>query len=214
MDVFTPESEATLAWREADHRFLNTLTSLRGLLRTDFGSFEDPAVQEAVAVFGSRIQAFASVHQTLQADMGEPLVDAPTHLTRLCADLCAAHLAPRGVECELRSDPGRLSRDVCQKLSLIIVELVTNAAKHAFTDRTSGRVSVTFRCVDQDWVCQVADNGSGLRGDHKGVGAMLVQALAHSLGAAVRFRSDDGGTAVTVSSAREPEAPPALWATQ
>jgi two-component sensor histidine kinase len=214
MDVSTPESDAFLAWREADHRFLNTLTSLRGLLRTDFGSFADPAVQEAVAVFGSRIQAFASVHQTLQADAGEPLVDAPTHLARLCADLCAAHLAPRGVECELRSDPGRLSRDVSQKLSLIIVELVTNSAKHAFRGRTSGRVSVTFRCIDQDWVCQVADNGSGLRGDHKGAGTALVQALAHSLGGVVQVYSDCCGVVVTVSYARQAAGPPALGAPQ
>jgi two-component system OmpR family response regulator len=138
MNSAIAEPEGRLASREANHRFLNTLTALHGLLRTDFGEFVDPAVREAVSVFSSRIQAFACVHRTLSDESGDDLVDAPTHLARLCAELCAAHLAPRGLHCDFAADPGTLPREVCQKLGLIIVELVTNAAKHAF-GRTDGR---------------------------------------------------------------------------
>ncbi|MDB5470539.1 MAG: sensor histidine kinase [Caulobacter sp.] len=198
-----PEYDARLASREANHRLLNTLTALQGLLRADLGSFPDPAVREAVTVFGSRIQAFASVHRTLDDDDGEPLVDMADHLTRLCADLCAAHLEPRGVYCELRCEPGRLPREACQKLSLIIVELVTNAAKHAFADRGWGRVSVSFQRGDQAWICQVADNGAGLHGEHKGAGGGLIQSLAQTLGAELQIQSDWSGHIVTLSLPRQ-----------
>jgi two-component sensor histidine kinase len=191
--------DAQLASREASHRFLNTLTALQGFLRTGFGDFADPAVRDAVSVFSSRIQAFASMHRTLGDDSGEALVDAPAHLARLCAELCAAHLAPRGLHCEFRSDPGTLPRETCQKLGLIVVELVTNAAKHAFVGRGRGRIGVCLRRGEPGWICQVADNGSGLRGGGSGAGMKLVQRLAHALGGELAVHSDPGGVVVTLS---------------
>ncbi|HLZ74901.1 sensor histidine kinase [Phenylobacterium sp.] len=199
------EPDAQLASREANHRFLNTLTALHGLLRNDFGGFVDPAVRDAVSVFSSRIQAFASVHRTLGEDSGQDRVDAAAHLAKLCAELCAAHLAPRGVRCEFRSDPANLPREVCQKLSLIVVELVTNAAKHAFGGRSGGRVSVSLRRAGDGWICQVADNGSGLGGGGAGDGMKLVRGLAQALGGALLVHSDAGGVIVTLRLA-DPDA--------
>ncbi|HEX3363620.1 sensor histidine kinase [Phenylobacterium sp.] len=192
------ELDAQLASREANHRFLNTLTALHGLLRNDFRGFADPAVRDAVNVFSSRIQAFASVHRTLGEDSGQDRVDAAAHLAKLCEELCVAHLAPRGVWCEFRSDAADLPHAVCQKLSLIIVELVTNAAKHAFGGRSGGRVSVSLRRAGDGWICQVADNGSGLRGGGGGDGMKLVRRLAQALGSALIVHSDAGGVIVTL----------------
>jgi two-component sensor histidine kinase len=201
------EPDVRLASQEANHRFLNTLTALHGLLRNDFGDFADPAVRDAVNVFSSRIEAFASVHRTLDDDPDEALVDAPAHLARLCGQLCEAHLAPRGLRCEFRSDSGTLPRAACQTLGLIIVELVTNAAKHAFVDRGSGRVSISLRRVECGWICQVADNGSGLRGRRKGDGMTLIEGLAHALDGALIVHSDSGGVVVTVSLPDPPLVP-------
>lgn len=192
------ELDAQLASQEANHRFLNTLAALHGLLRRDFGGFADPAVRSAVSVFSSRIQAFASVHRTLGEDSGEDRVDAAAHLAKLCEELCAAHLAPRGVQCEFRADAVSLPREACQKLGLIIVELVTNAAKHAFGGRSGGRVSVGLLRTGDGWICQVADNGSGLRGDGGGSGMKLVRGLAQALGGRLIVHSDAGGVIVTL----------------
>lgn len=199
MNSAIAEPDGRLASREANHRFLNTLTALHGLLRTDFGDFADPAVRQAVSVFSSRIQAFACVHRTLSEESGEDLVDAPSHLARLCAELCAAHLAPRGLHCDFAADPGTLPREVCQKLGLIIVELVTNAAKHAFIGRQDGRISVALRRAAQGWICVVADDGSGLRAGGQGDGMTLVRGLARALGGELRVHSGLSGVVVTLS---------------
>jgi two-component sensor histidine kinase len=171
-------------------------------LRNDFGGFVDPAVRDAVGVFASRIQAFASVHRTLGEDSGQARIDAATYLARLCEELCAAHLAPRGVQCEFRADSASLPREVCQKLGLIIVELVTNAAKHAFGGRSGGRVSICLRHAGDAWICQVADNGSGLGGAaaaaSAGDGMKLVRGLAKALDADLFIHSDAGGVIATI----------------
>jgi two-component sensor histidine kinase len=206
MNTAVTEPDGQLALREANHRFLNTLTALGGLLWNDFGAFVDPAIRDAVSVFSSRIQAFACVHRTLGESCDEALVDAPAHLARLCAELCAAHLAPRGLYCEFRSDPGTLPCDTCQKLGLIVVELVTNAAKHAFVGRLSGRICVSLRRTEAAWICQVADNGSGLREGGKGDGMRLVRGLAEAVGGNLLVHSDAGGVIVTLQLSDPPPA--------
>jgi two-component sensor histidine kinase len=202
MNSAIAQPDGRLASHEANHRFMNTLAALHGLLRSDFAAFADPAVRQAVLVFSSRIQAFASVHRTLSEESGEGLVDASAHLSRLCAELCAAHLAPRGLHCDFQADPGVLPREVCQKLGLIIVELVTNAAKHAFIGRSGGRIRICLRRTGEGWVCLVADNGSGLRGG-SGDGMKLVRGLAQAMGGELAICSDPGGVVVTL---RLPEA--------
>jgi two-component sensor histidine kinase len=187
------------AW-EAGHRVLNTLAALRRLLQNDFSGFLDPSARAAVTAFSERIQASESVHRMLGEEPGEPAVDAAAHLARLCYDLCAALLAPRGVRCEMRVESAILPHDVCRSLGLIVAELVTNAARHAFVGRTGGRVWVTLARAEPGWICQVADDGAGLAapGRRGGVGLKLARALAAALGAGLDIHSDAGGVTATV----------------
>ena len=192
------EPDAHLASREANHRFLNTLTALHGLLRRDFDGFADPAVLDAVDVFSSRIRAFAGLHRTLGEDPVGDLVGARAHLARLCAELTEALLAPRGIHCAFSADAGLLPRETCRALSLAVVELVTNAAKHAFIGRRDGRIRVSLRRTQDGWDCQVTDNGCGLQGSQRGDGMGLVRRLMHAISAELRVYSDEGGVSVTM----------------
>ena len=203
MDIAITEPDRQLALREANHRFLNTLTALGGLLRRDFSAFTDPAVREAVSVLSSRIETFAGLLRTLGAQPAEAMVDAAAHLGPLCEDLCAAHLAPRGLHCEFSADPGVLPRETCRTLGLIVAELVTNAAKHGFVGRMSGRVGVSLRRAGAGWICHVADNGGGFRGGPAGDGMKLVEGMVRGLGGNLRVHSDGGGVIVSLNWAEE-----------
>lgn len=192
-----PQPDPWLLASEADHRFLNTLATLHGLLDDEFGRFSDPSVRAAVAAFSSRIQAFARVHRTLGEGPDGPTMDAAAHLTRLCREICDADLAPRGVRCEVQVERAVLPQEVCRNLGLIVVELITDAAKHAFAGRTGGQVWVTLRRGERGWVCQVADNGACLRAG-AGRAVRLVRGLAAILGAQLDVRYDAGGVTTTV----------------
>jgi two-component sensor histidine kinase len=193
----------SLARQEAHHRFLNTLTALRGLLQQAFAPFADPGVQDAVATFEARIMAFAGVHRSLLANPRVQVIDVPAHFGDLCAQLAAAQLAPRGFHCQFFADEGCMDPTIGEQLGLIIAELITNAAKHAFPGRTWGRVSVALRRVDEAWTCIVQDNGSGLRAGVGGDGGRLVEALARGVRAELRTFSDASGVLVAVRLPRE-----------
>jgi two-component sensor histidine kinase len=187
-----------LAREEAHHRFFNTLTTLSLLLRRDFAEFQDPLVRDAVATFEAQILAFAGVQRTLQFSAVAEVLDVPAHFGRLCAQLAAVQLAPRGFECEFFADEGTMDAGVGEKLGLIVVELITNAAKHAFRGRTWGRVSIALRRSEGGWTCTVRDNGVGLGARSSGTGLRLVEALATDIDARVISDSCTDGTQVIV----------------
>jgi two-component sensor histidine kinase len=194
--AFAQSDPQLLAWA-VNQRFLNALATLDRLLHDDFGGFPDPSVHATVAVFSGHIQAFARIHRLLGDEPGEPAMDAGAHLAQLCQELCAAHLAPRGVHCEVRVEQVVLPREVCRNLGLIVVELVTDAAQHAFTGRTDGQVWVTLHQAEHGWICQVSDNGMARRAAASA--SQLVRGFAAALGAHVEIRYDLGGVTTTVS---------------
>jgi two-component sensor histidine kinase len=186
------------AREEAHHRFLNTLTSLQGLLRQAFAHLRDPQVQDAIRTFEGHLLAFANVHRSLQLNCASGQINVPDHFTRLCAQIAAVRLAPRGLHCRFSCDEGDMTPEVSEKLGLVIVELVTNAAKHAFLGRNWGEVSIALTHVSERWTCLVQDNGVGLRDGPRGAGLRLVQGLARDLEAEFDIHSDDRGVCITL----------------
>jgi len=79
----------------------------------------------------------------------------------------------------------------------IIVELVTNAIKHAFNGERSGRVLVAGRS-GSDFELIVTDDGRGIDGSGGsrggGLGTRLVESFARQLNARHEVVSSDQGT--------------------
>jgi two-component sensor histidine kinase len=180
---------------EAHHRFLNTLTTLHSLLRHDFAAFRDPQVRDAVEGFEFQLLAFAGVQRSLETSIVD-VIDVPVHFGRLCAEISSMQLAPRGLHCDFSAGEGERAPEIGRTLGLIIVELITNAAKHAFQGRDRRGVSVAMRRTDRRWVCMVRDDGAGLQSGAAGAGLRLIQAFADYLDADLGVCSDDTGVQV------------------
>jgi two-component sensor histidine kinase len=200
-----PGEAELLPVREAQHRFYNALTTVRFLLEREFNGFADPAVRAAAAKVDAQIMAIGDAQRSLTSRGHAGWLDAPVYFGSICSALEAAQLAPRGVRCEIHAEPGLMPMRVAHTLALIVVELVTNAAKHGFGERGYGNVRVHLRRTAQGWLCAVQDDGGGLQGDHVGEGSGLVAALARSIGAELRIQSDAGGVLASLV-VPEPEA--------
>jgi two-component sensor histidine kinase len=111
--------------------------------------------------------------------------------------LAAAILEPRGIRCRATIGDGFLDSKRCERLGLIIVELVTNAAKHAFPKQKPGLICIEAFYGDGFWHCAVKDSGVGTRGA-RGVGRQIVEDLARSIGGHAVTESDSDGTTMTV----------------
>jgi two-component sensor histidine kinase len=93
-----------------------------------------------------------------------------------------------------------LSLNALMSLSLIVAELVTNSLKHAFRDRSGGRISIDIKGVRGVYTLSVADDGPGLPTDFSisrtgSLGQGILQSLAGQLHGKLVFDSSSGTVA-------------------
>jgi len=187
-----------LMLRETQHRMKNTLMLLGASVRRDFSEAESKGLSTAVDRFERRIVAFGRLYQLLSSGEDDQTTVVPDYLERLCATLLDSIMEPLGIRCEAIVECGTLPAVQCDRIGLIIAELVTNAAKHAFREEDAALIRVEALNRNGVWSFTVADNGAGAKGSLQSTGGQIVQCLARSLGAKVLGRTGQDGTTVTI----------------
>jgi two-component sensor histidine kinase len=191
-------SEDGLDAREANHRMMNMLALLLALFHRNFSKFNGQRVRGAVTKFENQIMAASELLRTISSTPTAEDAAVDAYLERLGRTLSNAVLSPTNTSFELFVDQGRLPIDVCERLGLIIVELVINAGKYAFADRKDGVVRIDMIRSRRNWRCIVSDNGIGMDGADRSTGLDIVDALVRSMKGRLVIRSGALGTCVCV----------------
>ncbi len=187
-----------LVLRESHHRMKNTLTLLGASVRREFGRARPGDVAAAVDRFERRLVAFGGLYQLLSNDSDIAAISVESFFERLCGVLSEAILEPAGIRCEAAIQDGTLSAMLCHRLALMLTELVTNAAKHAFPYKKDALIRVDVMHGDECWLFTVADNGTGATAPLQGTGSRIMEGLARSIRARMYGVASHGGTRVTI----------------
>jgi len=184
----TAQTRERLLRQEQEHRIFNVLQSIVSLARLQERTIEGEEARQALQVWRDRVQIFAEIEAELKE--AEKLGSPAALMDRICKSITET-AAPRRITCEIEVDRGlRLTPEQLQPLALIINELVTNALKHAFLDR-SGRIEMKLRHDGPGWATLVyVDNGQPFPPDfalEKSArsGLRLVKALAEQIGGTI-----------------------------
>lgn len=191
-----------LVLRESHHRMKNTLTLLGASVRRDFTRAGTRDMSIAVDRLERRIVAFGRLYQLLSDNDGLATISVEAFFGALCSALAEAVLEPAGVRCEASIESGTLPAWQCHRLALMLTELVTNAAKHAFPNKTGALIRVDAANHGGDWLCTVTDNGVGETGALQGAGSRILEGLARGIGARIQGEAGPGGTRVTIEMPR------------
>jgi two-component sensor histidine kinase len=188
-----------LVLRESPHRMKNTLTLLGASVRRDFTRAGGRDMSVAVDRLERRIVAFGRLYQLLSDndDVSEIAVEA--FFEKLCFALSEAVLEPAGIRCEASIESGTLPAWQCHRLALMLTELVTNAAKHAFPNKKGALIRIEVANHEGSWLCTVTDNGVGAVGPLQGAGRRILEGLARSISARMQGEAGQGGTRVTIA---------------
>jgi two-component sensor histidine kinase len=185
----TAISRAELMAREIDHRVMNSLQFVSGLLTMQSsGPVGAGDASKLLKEAATRVAAVARVHRNFySSDMAE--VSCLTFLARLCADLSDIC----GVTVEVSGDEGLVPTTLIQPIGLLINELVTNAAKHG-----AGKIEVTYKVKGEHRELAVCDQGAGVPDGFdvtrsEGLGMKVVRVLAKQLGGRVEVASNPKG---------------------
>ena len=188
--------------KEMNHRVKNSLTIVVSLLQMQARTaIQETAVQ--LEETARRVNAIARAHERLYRDNYAESMDLGAYIEEVCRDMdssvshCTVQVeAQRGIEIKV---------DNAISVALIIVELITNCAKYAYSANTGGKIWVSIRREgDRSILIAVRDEGVGFPDGFdyrksRGMGMRIVQAFANQLHTTLAFNQRSPGTEVTLS---------------
>jgi two-component sensor histidine kinase len=173
--------EERLLLREFSHRINNECAAAIGAISIAAARSGNGEVKSTLRAVEDQLHHYAQVHHALQMPEHFVGVDAAAYLRRLCQAISRAKLDSRGIELVLVERSFLMDSERCWRLGLIVSELVTNSARHAFGEN-GGSICVELFPGDLFIKCRVTDNGVGRATCRPGRGLGIVHALAKSLG--------------------------------
>ena len=198
-DLKSSLTEKEVLLKEIHHRVKNNMQVISSLVDLQANEIQDPAMRDIFKDVIYRIRSMAMVHEKLYQSTDLARVDFADYARSLLGYLWRVQEgANKGIQLDLNLEPVVLPVNSAVPCGLILNELFSNALKHAFKGRDSGKVSVSLqRKGDSRLHLEVKDNGIGMPRELNwqkahSLGLRLVQMLAQQLHAAVKAESEKG----------------------
>ena len=183
--------------QEASHRVKNNLTILSSLLKMKARSSKTTREAVALGDASDRVIAVARTHDRLWREAGGGTIDLGVLLVDLCKTL-AEQLELIDIRCT--AEVVEMLPDRAASFALLVTELVTNAAKHAY-GANGGIVHVRLTNDGAGRLLEVSDEGVGFGSNfsietagEESLGMNLIQALTQSLTGKVEIVRGRGAT--------------------
>jgi two-component sensor histidine kinase len=189
--------------QEINHRVKNSLQLVGSMFNLQARRSTDPALVQALQEAYGRVNAVARVHERLYLSADVGTVDLSAYLKAVCDDLQRV-TAENKIVFEA-PEPIPMNTDRAVLVALLVGELVTNAAKHAYPADAPGEVYVRAVRDDTTVTVSVRDHGRGLPESfhlkNGGLGMTIVDAFVEQSGAQIEIKRLPQGTEflVTVS---------------
>jgi PAS domain S-box-containing protein len=175
--------------KEVHHRVKNNLQVVASLLGLQAGRSDNQQVVDVLQDTRNRVRSMALLHETLYRSGNLARINFATYLKDLCGQLLLSS-GPVASRVTLEYHVAQIGLPLEQAVpcGLIVSELVSNALKHGFPGKHTGRIVVGLDPTgEQTLILSVRDEGVGLTSNFDSaststLGMQLVSGLAGQLG--------------------------------
>ena len=165
---------------ELIHRINNEFSSLISAVSRTAARSVNHDVKVALAHIIEVLYHHTELHRALQMPEDDTHVDAAAYLENLCQSISRSKLNEMKIDLVVAASPLWLQSDRCWRLGMIVYELITNAARHAFANG-SGQICVKLWRARRFVECSVTDDGSAPADVQLGRGLTIVHELVKDL---------------------------------
>jgi two-component sensor histidine kinase len=193
--------EEHLLLREYSHRINNEISSAISMISLTASRSANEEVKAILSGVIDRLSNYVRVDRALRIPEQVTSVDAGRYLRQLCQTISGSKLEFKGIQLVLVERPLRINAVHCWRLGMIVSELITNAAHHAFREH-GGTIVVELLSSTSLVECRVTDDGTADANARPGHGLKIVEALAKGLSGDIRHQFGPGGSTSVVSFPR------------
>jgi PAS domain S-box-containing protein len=196
-------AEKEVLLKEVYHRVTNNLQALIYLIEIQAEKVVDPELHQMFAVLVGQITSLQQVHRRLYLSENLVQIELGEYLEELTSNLLHALGSDREISLYVDVAGHLVNANIAISCGRIVIELVTNAFKHAFPEDWPGdrEIRVGLRAREDGYLLVVSDNGVGLTPGFdlrasESMGLKLVEAwVTHHLDGSIEL---DGHTGTTV----------------
>jgi len=200
-----PLPQERVLLQELNHRINNEFCSAISVVSLTAARSSNKEVKAALTDVTELLHHYAGVHHALRMPENDVRVDAAAYLRKLCLSIRRSKLDRVKIDLVLAAPRLWLQSDRCWLLGMIVYELVTNAARHAFPGGNGG-IRIELLRAGKFVECRVLDNGSAPVNFQPGRGLMIVDELTKALGGRFdqKFRSKGSASVIVIPASGEP----------
>ena len=190
-------TEKNLLIAELHHRVKNNLAIISGLFSLTINDNLHEDAKNVLLESRNRVRSMALIHNRLYKSDSFTDVNFDEYIHELVSEITTSYPSISNA-INVKTDINNVILNVNSAIpcGLILNELLTNAYKHAFKDKTEGEIAISFFYQNGQYVMTVKDNGCGLPLDYnkkQSLGITVIEALTEQLDGKSKF-SDNQGT--------------------
>jgi len=209
--LFESAKQKELLIREIHHRAKNNFSILISLMNFQKEKITDTELRNCLDDLQFRVRTMALVHDQLHRSKNIITLPFNEYLINL-SNVISKAFQKEGIVLHTDIEECYFDIETALPLGLIVNELLTNAFKYAFINKTQGNIWVEFRPILEDetdpelediyWILTVKDDGVGLPvtfdlNDASTLGMQIITVLTGQLQAKLRI-DRDGGTSFII----------------
>jgi two-component sensor histidine kinase len=187
---------------EVHHRVKNNLAIVSSLLQLQQLYTLDEQMRNMLQNSQGRLRSMSLVHEILYKNGDFSRISFDSYLNEIGEYLKSTFARPQQeILFEISTDECELEITKAIPCGLIVNELVTNAFKYAFADRSEGLIVISLRRNGDYFILEICDDGPGLPDSFdwktsKTMGFTLVRTLSDQLKGVMNIENKNGARLV------------------
>ncbi|MBL7937636.1 MAG: sensor histidine kinase [Bacteroidia bacterium] len=189
-------AEKNILISELHHRVKNNLAIISGLFSLKINDDLHEDAKHVLMESRNRVRSMALIHNRLYKSNHLTNVNFDEYAKELISEISASYpTISNSVKINIDINNISLNINAAIPCGLILNELLTNSYKHAFKEKTDGKIDISITNLNNQFKMEVKDNGIGLSPDYnqkQSLGVTVIEALTEQLDGTYLFLNNNG----------------------
>lgn len=198
--------EQTILLQEVNHRVKNNLTIVASLMNLQSEKSHDDYHKQLFMECRNRLDSIAYVHELIYKAKSYSHINFKEYLNQIIEHISNSYKSFNHIKIVKGITDVHVDISSAIPMALIVNELITNAYKHAFTNKTEGIIEVSLLENNNQVFLTIKDNGNGFDKTvipKNSIGMDILSGLINQIEGTCNLTSDEKGTIYKISFSKK-----------